>query len=107
MPLIRYNGHTDCDGVSNHQPNDCLLNSLFKRRSKKTSKLSDTGICEGNSPVTAEFVSQKASNAENTSIRWRHHVLLENAVNGSLILLPKDEAINFQPTYDLATQCTG
>ena len=27
------------DGVSNHQPHDCLLNRLFGRRSKKTSKL--------------------------------------------------------------------
>ena len=26
-------------GVSNHQPQDCLLNRLFMRRSKKTSKL--------------------------------------------------------------------
>ena len=38
--------------VSNHQPRDCLLNRLFRRRSKKTSKLRVTGLCEGNSPVT-------------------------------------------------------
>ena len=31
------------------------------------------GLCEGNSPVTGEFPSQKASNAENVSIWWRHH----------------------------------
>ena len=31
--------HNGCDGVSNHQPHDCLLNLLFGRRSKKTSKL--------------------------------------------------------------------
>ena len=37
-----------CDGVSNHQPRDCLLNRLFGRRSKNTSKLRVTG-CEGNS----------------------------------------------------------
>ena len=66
----RHNGH---DGVSNHQPRDCLLNRLFKRRSKKTSKLRVTGLCEGNSPVTGEFPSQRASNAENVSIWWRHH----------------------------------
>ena len=30
-----YNGS---DGVSNHQPHDCLLNALFRRRPKKTSK---------------------------------------------------------------------
>ena len=37
---------------------------LFKRRSKKISKLRVTGLCEGNSPVTGEFPTQRASNAE-------------------------------------------
>ena len=40
--------HNDCDGVSNHQPHDCLLKRLFRRISKKTSKLRVTGLCEGN-----------------------------------------------------------
>ena len=39
--------HNGRDGVSNHQPHDCLLNGLFKRRSKKTSKLRVTGLCAG------------------------------------------------------------
>ena len=47
---------------------------LFRRRSKKTSKFRVTGLCEGNSPVTGEFPAQRASNAENVSIWWRHHV---------------------------------
>ena len=42
--------HNDHDGVSNHQPHGCLLNRLFKRRSKKTSKLRVTGLYVGNSP---------------------------------------------------------
>ena len=42
--------HNDSDGVSNHQPHDCLLNRLFGRISKKTSKLRVTGLCVGNSP---------------------------------------------------------
>ena len=42
--------HNDHAGVSNHQPHDCLLNRLFRRRSKKTSKLRVTGLCAGNSP---------------------------------------------------------
>ena len=42
--------HNDHDGVSNHQPNDYLLNRLFRRRSKKTSKLRVTGLCVENSP---------------------------------------------------------
>ena len=41
--------HNDYDGVSSHQPDGCLLNRLFRRRSKKTSKLRVTGLCVGNS----------------------------------------------------------
>ena len=45
--------HNDQGGVSNHQPHGCLLNRLFRRRSKKTSKLRVTGHCAGNSPGPA------------------------------------------------------
>ena len=65
--------HDERDVVSNHQPHDCLLKRLFRRRSKKTPKLRVTGLCEGNSPVTGEFPAQRASNAENASIWWRHN----------------------------------
>ena len=43
----RHNGRYS---VSNHQPHDCLLDRLFRRRSKKTSKLRVTGLFAGNSP---------------------------------------------------------
>ena len=66
--------HNDHAGVSNHQPCGCLLNRLFRRKSKKTSKLRVTGLCAGNSPGTGEFPAQMASYAENVSIWWRHHV---------------------------------
>ena len=59
--------HNEHDGVSNHQCLNCLLNRLFRCRSKKTSKLCVTGLYEGNSPMTGEFPAQKASNAENFS----------------------------------------
>ena len=42
--------HYGRDSVSNYQPHDCLLDRLFRRRSKKTLKLCDSGICAGNSP---------------------------------------------------------
>ena len=42
--------HNERDGDSNQQPHDCLLNRLFRRRSKKISKLCVTGLCEGTSP---------------------------------------------------------
>ena len=65
--------HNERNGVSNHQPHDCLLKHLLRRRSKKTSKLCVTGLCAGNSPVTSEIAAQRASNAENVSSWWRHH----------------------------------
>ena len=68
----RHNGR---DTVLNHQPHHCLLNRLFRCRSKKTSKLSVTDLCVGNSPGTAEFPTQMASNAENVSIWLRHHAI--------------------------------
>ena len=39
--------HNGFDSVSNHQPHDCLLNRLFRRRSKKTSKFRVTGLWRG------------------------------------------------------------
>ena len=61
---VHYTDHNERDGVSDHQSHECLLKRLFRRRSKKTSKLRVTGLCEGNSPVTGEFPAQRASNAE-------------------------------------------
>ena len=85
LPCVEYSGtskkahlalqwrHNGRDSVSNHQPHDCFLNRLFRRRSKKISKLRVTGLCAGNSQGTGEFPAQMASNAENISIWWRHH----------------------------------
>ena len=73
IPSLRWR-HNGRDIVSNHQPHGCLLNRLFRRRSKKTSKLRVTGLCSGNSPGTGEFPAQMVSNAENVFIWWRHHV---------------------------------
>ena len=79
--------HDEREGVSNHQPHDCLLNRLFRHRWQKTSKLRVTGLCEGNSPVTNEFPAQRPSNADSVSIRWRHHTYGSNF-----------ERVNFIPT---------
>ena len=72
--------HNGPDSVSNHQHRDCLLNRLFRHRSKKTSKLRVTGLCAGNSPEAGEFPAQMASNAENVSIWWRHHGVIRFTV---------------------------
>ena len=55
--------HNGRDSDSNHQLHSCLLNRLFRRRSRKTSE----GI------RTGEFPTQEVSNMENISIWWRHH----------------------------------
>ena len=68
--------HFEPDGVSNHQPHNCLLKRLFKRRSKKTLKLRVTGLCD--SPATGEFPAQRASSTENVFIWWRHHMMPTN-----------------------------
>ena len=85
MPLAKYRPfcsgisvsldwrHNERDCVSNHRRLDWLINRLFRRKSKKTSKLSITGLCEGNPWLSGGFPSQRASNAENVSIWWRHH----------------------------------
>ena len=66
--------HNKRGGVFNHWSHDCLLNSLFNRRSKKTSKLRVIGFREADPPVTGEFPAQRVSNEEKVSIWWRHHV---------------------------------
>ena len=66
--------HNERNDVSNHQRLDYLLTYLFRRRSKKISKLRVTGLFEGNLPVTGYTPAQRVSNAENVSIWWRHHI---------------------------------
>ena len=94
-PLLwRHNEH---DSVSYHQPRGCLLDRLFRRRSKKTSKLRVTGLCAGNSPgpvnsphkgpVTRKMfpfddvIMHSTGNQLPThSIDWLSHVSLSNEV---------------------------
>ena len=70
----RHNGN---DGVSNHQPCDCLLNRLFRRRSKKTSKLRVTGLCGGDFtgdrwiPCTKGPVTRKIFPFDDVIIWWQ------------------------------------
>ena len=73
--------HNRRDSVSKYQPHGYLLGRLFRRRSKKTSKLRATGLCAGNSPGTDKFPAQMASNAETVSIWWRRHVIIDPSTN--------------------------
>ena len=94
--------HNERDSVSNHQPHDWLLNRLFRRRSKKTSKLRATSLCAGNSPGTGEFPAQMASNAENVSIWWRHHLNSQQYPGTCRQLFYMDHTIYFaKKTHEL------
>ena len=84
--------HTEHDGVSNHQPCHCLLNRLFRHRSKKTSNLRVTGLCAGNWPVTVNSphkwpVTRKCFHLMTSSFRsasWQKHK--HNQTRGVFIL---------------------
>ena len=81
--------------VTNHRRLDCLLNRSFRCRSKKTSKLCVTGLCEGNLLVTWGFPSQKASNAE-------MHPFDDVIMNGKFAGVFKDE-VTFEFIQDPTT----
>ena len=57
--------HNGCHVIANHQLHHCLLNRLFRCRSKKTPKLCVIGVCK--------FPAQMTRNAKNVSIWWFHH----------------------------------
>ena len=63
----RHNGR---DGVSNHQPHHCLPNRLFRLK-ENIKAPRHWPLC---GEFTGEFPAKMASNAENVSIWWRHHV---------------------------------
>ena len=92
MPRMEYKGSTilqrpynERNGVSNHQRLDYLLNHLFKRLSKKTSKFGVTGLCEGNSPVTRkmlsfdDFIMIKPWRCRSNSIRILFKFIMQNS----------------------------
>ena len=51
-----------------------IFNRLFRRRSKKISKLRVIGHCEGNITGDRWIPRTKSSNAKNVPIWWRHYV---------------------------------
>ena len=69
---------THYNDVSNHKPHGCLLNRLFRHRSKKTSKLRVTGLGIHGWPVNSPYrrpVTRKmfpfASWENQLCLRWR------------------------------------
>ena len=72
----RHNGRDD---VSNHRCLDCLLNRLFSRRSKKTSKLRVNGLCDRwpvnsphKGPVTRKMFHLMTSSCADWHCLWKN-----------------------------------
>ena len=112
LPLSLRWRHNGRDSVSIHQPHDCLLNHLFRRRSKKISKLCVTGLCAGNSPGTGEFPAQMASNVENVSIWWRHHdaasyIASDNIMTTLLVFCKCTETKSLFGSENLSSEAKG
>ena len=89
---------------------DWLLNHLFMRRSRKTSKLRVTGLCEANSLVTGKSPAQMADNAKTDSFDDVIMLLLlfmhgcvrhENSYSLYLVKLPEYFDIASQPNYKI------
>ena len=84
--------HNGCDCISNHQLHHCLRKRLFRRRSKKTSKLRVTGLVRGihrwpvNSPHK-EPVTRKMFQFDDVimEIRHLHYIAITVCVLGGLI----------------------
>ena len=84
--------HNGRNGVSNHQPHQCLFNRLFVKENIKAPR--HWPLCgECYWPFVRGIPAQMASNAENVSIWWRHscngHSTLNFFSNTLLTPLPK------------------
>ena len=76
-----------------------VYSTVYSRcRSKETSKLHFTGLCDENSSVSGEFPAQRANNAENVSIWWRHHATWINHDHGETIKR-RCATISYLPIY--------
>ena len=83
------------------QITDCLLNCLFRYRSKKILKLRITGLCEGNPPATGGFPSQRASDAENVTICWRQPRWYKCIILGDIDAINSEDASLASYNYSL------
>ena len=66
--------HYERDGVSNHRRLQCLLTRLCQAQIKENIKAPRDWPLWGEFTGDRRFPSQRASNAENVSTWWRHHV---------------------------------
>ena len=80
--------HNDHAGVSNHQPHGCLLNRLFRRKSKKTSKLRVTGLLCG------KFTGDRWISRTNGQLRGKCFHLMTSSCATLLPVLWEDTCLS-------------
>ena len=65
--------YSDAIAMASQITSLAIVYSIIYSGTDQRKHQSSTCLCAGNSPLTGEFPAQKASNAENVSIWWRHH----------------------------------
>ena len=102
--------HNDQDGVSNHQPHGCLLNRLFRGRSKKRSKHRVTGLCVGNSPGPVNSpqkgpVTLRMFPFDDVIMKLQWHQMLKMPVKRKHLKMPSAKWWLFWPDCNGLTYC--
>ena len=91
-----YNGDTWASGRQNHWTLNCCWTvcSGYHKRKHQSSAL--PWLCDGNPPVTDEFLSKLTSNVESISMSWRHHVFKQGHPFSSVVCwqIPSAEIID-------------
>ena len=77
-----------------------VYSGVDQRKEKSSASLA---FYAGDSPVTGEFPAQRASNAENVSIWWRHHGLWQLM----LILATVWKTVPLFRLRSISCRCTG
>ena len=88
--------HNERDGVSNHQPHDCLLNRLSRRSSKKTPKLRVTGIFCGEFTGDLGYPTVYGTKSWLCKTQNNAFIFVGNCFQGPLSLT----WLNFNPSMD-------
>ena len=92
--------HDERDGVSNHQPHDCLLNRLFRCRSKKTSKLRVTGLCGAIHRCPVNSFTQRACNVKKCFLLMTSSFRTIVFLCYGIIISHKNIMVNFDLTFN-------
>ena len=76
IEVCTHNSDVIMSAMASESPASWLFTQPFiHSHIKEPAEFRVTGLSDGNSLVTDEFPAQRASNAENVSIWWRHHWL--------------------------------